>query len=87
MSISEKLGRAAAEIGSAADEAFDMAKTKYEEKVTPEKRAEYKEKFDKGMKIVDEKMTVVADKIESGIKGFVDGFNSGKSDNNDNSKG
>lgn len=78
MSIPEKLGKAAAEIGSAADEACELAKKKYEETVTPEKRAEIKEKFDNGMKIVDEKMTIAADKIESGIKGFVDGFNSGK---------
>ncbi|MBO6303205.1 MAG: hypothetical protein J6N15_12290 [Ruminiclostridium sp.] len=75
MSISEKLGRAAKEIGNAADEAIDLAKAKYEEKVTPEKRAEIKEKVDKGMKVVDEKMTVAADKIEKGIQGFVDGFN------------
>ena len=80
MSISEKLGRAAAELGSAADEAIDLAKAKYEEKVTPEKRAEIKEKIDKGMKTVDEKMTIAADKIENGVKGFVDGFNSANGD-------
>ncbi|MBP3856108.1 MAG: hypothetical protein IK990_10920 [Ruminiclostridium sp.] len=80
MSITEKLGKAAAEIGSAADEAIDLAKAKYEETVTPEKRAELKEKFDKGLKTVDSKMTVAVDKIENGIKGFVDGFNSDKKD-------
>ena len=79
MSISEKLGKAAAELGSAADEAIDLAKAKYEETVTPEKRAEIKEKVDKGMKKVDETMNVVADKVENGIKGFMDGFNSGSS--------
>ncbi len=80
MSIPEKLGRAAAELGNAADEAIDLAKTKYEEKVTPEKRAEIKDKFDKGMKVVDEKMTVAADKIEKSIQSFVDGFNSTSGD-------
>lgn len=80
MSISEHLGKAAAELGNAAEEAYDMAKAKYEEKVTPEKRAEIKDKFDKGMKTVDEKMTVAVDKFENGVKGFVDGFNSGSSD-------
>ncbi|MBQ3841919.1 MAG: hypothetical protein II820_04425 [Ruminiclostridium sp.] len=80
MSISEKLGKAAAEIGSAADEAYQMAKEKFDENVTPEKKQELKEKFDKGVKVVDEKMTVAVDKIENGVKGFVDGFNSVKSD-------
>ena len=46
--------------------------------MTPEKKAEIKDKFDKGVKVVDEKMTVAVDKIENGIKGFVDGFNSEK---------
>ena len=36
MSIMEKLGRAANELGNAADEAVELAKNKYEEKVTPE---------------------------------------------------
>ena len=76
MSISEKLGKAAAELENAADEACEMAKKKYEETVTPEKRAEIKEKFDNGVKIVDEKMTIATEKIENGIKGFVEGFNS-----------
>ena len=78
VSISEKLGKAAAELGSAADEAYQMAKGKYEENVTPEKRAEWKEKFDNGVKVVYEMMTVAVDKIENGVKGFVDGFNSGR---------
>ena len=82
MSFTEHLGKAAAELGNAAEEAYDYAKAKYEEKVTPEKRAEMKEKFDKGLKTVDEKMTVAVDKLENGFKGFVDGFNSGKSGNN-----
>ncbi len=82
MSIAEKLGKAAAEIGSAADEAYKLAKDKYEESVTPEKRQEWKEKFDKGVKTVDEKMTVAVDKIENGVKGFVDGFNSDKNGEN-----
>ncbi len=76
MSISEHLGKAAKELGNAADEAYKYAKDKYEETVTPEKRAEIKEKCDKGLKTVDEKMTVAADKIENGVKGFMDGFNS-----------
>lgn len=78
MSISEKLGRAAADVVDAADEAVKYAKDKYDEKMTPEKKAEIKDKFDKGVKVVDEKMTVAVDKIEDGIKGFVDGFNSEK---------
>ena len=78
MSISEKLGKAAAEVVDAADEAVKYAKDKYDEKVTPETKAEIKDKFDKGVKVVDEKMTVAVDKIENGIKGFVDGFNSEK---------
>ena len=82
MSITEKLGKAAAEIGSAADEAYKLAKDKYEESVAPEKRQEWKEKFDKGVKTVDEKMTVAVDKIENGVKGFVDGFNSDKNGEN-----
>ena len=79
MSITEKLGRAAAEVADAADEAVKYAKDKYDETMTPEKKAEIKDKFDKGVKVVDEKMTVVVDKIENGVKGFVDGFNSEKS--------
>lgn len=78
MSISEKLGRAAAELGSAAEEAYDIAKAKYEEKVTPEKRAEIKEKVDKGVDAVDRVATKAADKLEKGIKGFTEGYNSQK---------
>ena len=78
MSISEKLGRAAAEIGSAAEEAYDIAKAKYEEKVTPEKRAEIKEKVDKGIDAVDRVATKAADKLEQGFKNFTDGYNSQK---------
>lgn len=78
MSVSEHLEKAARELGDAADEAFGLAKAKYEESVTPEKRAELKEKFDKGMKTVDEKMNIAAEKIENGVKGFVDGFGGGK---------
>ncbi|MBO6229888.1 MAG: hypothetical protein J6O50_04915 [Ruminiclostridium sp.] len=80
MSISEKLGRAAAEIGSAAEEAYDLAKAKYKEKVTPEKQAELKEKFDKGIDAIDRTATKAADKIEKGIREFADGFSSEKND-------
>ncbi len=78
MSISEKLGRAAAELGNAAEEAYGMAKAKYEEKVTPEKRAEIKEKVDKGVDALDRAATIAADKLEKGIKNFTDGYNSEK---------
>lgn len=78
MSIMEKLGRAANELGSAADEAVELAKNKYEEKVTPEKRAEIKDKFDKGVQFVEEKLDIVADKVDEGVKNFQTGFNSGK---------
>jgi hypothetical protein len=78
MSISEKLGRAAAEIGSAAEEAYDIAKSKYEEKVTPEKRAEIKEKIDKGVDAVDRAANNVADKLEKSFSSFADGYRSEK---------
>lgn len=83
MSIMEKLGRAANELGNAADEAVELAKNKYEEKVTPEKRAEIKEKIDKGMQFVEEKLDVVADKLDEGVKDFQAGYNAGK-ENKDN---
>ena len=61
MSIMEKLGRAAGELENAADEAFDKAKEKYNEKVTPEKRQEIQDKFDSGVKFVEE----AADKLRT----------------------
>jgi hypothetical protein len=78
MSIMEKLGRAANELGSAADEAVELAKTKYEEKVTPEKRAEIKDKVDKGVQFVEEKLDYVADKFDEGVKNFQAGYNANK---------
>ncbi len=78
MSISEKLGRAAAELGNAASETADYAKKKYEEKVTPEKRAEIKKKFDDGVEKADKILDTAAEKIEKGLKDFTDGFNSAR---------
>ena len=83
MSIMEKLGRAANELGNAADEAVELAKSKYEEKVTPEKRAEIKGKFDKGVAFVEEKLDYAADKLDEGVKNFQAGYNASK-ENKDN---
>ena len=71
MGIMESLGRAAGELGNAADEAVDNVKAKYEEKVTPEKRREIQETFDKGVQAVEK----AADKIGEGVQHFIDGFN------------
>lgn len=71
MGIMESLGRAAGEIGNAADQAVNTVKAKYEEKVTPEKRQEIQDKFDKGAETV----VKAADKLGEGFQHFIDGFN------------
>ena len=78
MSIMEKLGRAADEIGNAADEAFGKAKAKYEEKVTPEMRREIQDTFDRGVNKAEELLNKVAGKVEEGVDEFKAGYNASK---------
>ena len=78
MSIMEKLGRAASELGSAADEAVDRAKAKYEEKVTPEKRAEIKTKLDNAADFAEKKLDRLSNALDKGIESFRSGYNSEK---------
>jgi len=81
MSIMEKLGKAADELESAASEAMDKAKAKYEEKVTPEKRAEIKNRIDKEINNADDRLTEVAQTIGSEIKNFVSGSGNNNTEN------
>lgn len=61
------------DISAAADDALDKAKTKYDETMTPEKKAELKEKFDKGMKDADEALTSTAETIGKEVRDFMNG--------------
>ena len=78
MGISEKLGKAAAHIEGAAEDALNFAKTKYEEKVTPEKREEIKEKADKGLDKIEKAVNKASDVVGKEINSFVEGFRSEK---------
>ncbi len=71
MGIMESLGKAAGELGTAADQAVDSAKAAYEKNVTPEKRQKIQETFDKGVEALDK----VGDKINEEVQKFIGGFN------------
>ena len=71
MGIMESLGRAAGELGNAADEAVDNVKAAYEKNVTPEKRQKIQETFDKGVETLDK----VGDRIGEEVQKFINGFN------------
>ena len=78
MGIMEQLGKAAGELENAADEAIGKAKAKYEEKVTPEKRQEIKDKADSAIKAVGDAAEKLGAEIEKGIKSFSEGYDSAK---------
>ena len=80
MSIMEKLGKAANELENAAEEAYGKAKTQYEEKVTPEKRQEIQDKFDSGVKFVEDAADKLGDAIEKGLNDFTKGYNENRKD-------
>lgn len=73
MGFSEKFEKAMNDISAAADDALNKAKTKYDETMTPEKKQELKEKFDKGMKDADEALTSTAEAIGKEVENFMNG--------------
>ena len=78
MSLGEKIGQAAAELEKAANEAVGHAKKTYEEKVTPEKRAELKNNLDMGVKKVETVLENAAGAVEKGVNDIVKGYNDAK---------
>ena len=77
MGLMDELEKAADEFSEAVNGLAEKAKAKYDEKMTPEKKAELKEKFDKGMQNADESLTEVAGTVGKEIKDFVNGGKSG----------
>lgn len=77
MGLMDELEKAADEFSDAVNGLADKAKAKYDEKMTPEKKAELKDKFDKGMQTADERLTEVAETVGKEIKVFVNGSKSG----------
>ena len=77
MGIMDKLEQAAGQLESAAADAAGRAKAKYDETMTPEKKAELKERSEKGMQNADERLTEVAETVGREIKDFVQGSGTG----------
>ena len=71
----DKLEQAAEQIENAATDVAGRAKAKYDETMTPEKKAELRERFDKGMREADDRLTEVAESVGKEIKDFVQGNN------------
>ena len=77
MGIMDKLEQAAEQLEHAATDVAGRAKAKYDETMTPEKKAELKDRFDKGMQNADERLTEVAETVGREIKDFMQGSNTG----------
>lgn len=73
MGFSEKFEKAMNDFEKAADEAVDKARAKYDETMTPEKKAELKEKFDKGMADADAAFTDLAENVGKEVQNFMNG--------------
>ncbi|MBQ9384120.1 MAG: hypothetical protein IJT87_07770 [Ruminiclostridium sp.] len=78
MGLMEELGKAAGELENAADDAINKAKAKYNEKVTPEKKQEIRDKADSAMKAVEDAAEKIGAEIEKGLKSFSEGYDSAK---------
>ena len=75
MGFSEKFEKTMNDLSAAADEAIDKAKAKYDETMTPEKKAELKEKFNEGMKNADAAFTDLAENVGKEVQNFMNGSN------------